>query len=182
MPHGAITTEYYAAQVIDFLAKNNLEKTHILGYSMGGYIGMYLAKHSPEKVMSLTTFATKWAWTSEVAEKEAAMLNPEKIEEKVPKFASNLATVHGETEWKILVNLIKDFLLHLGIVPTFSLSDFSNIEIPIKLGVGDRDLTVSIDETIAVYRQLSNAQLFVLPNTPHSFEKVNIDVLKRVML
>ena len=35
----------FATNVLDYLDRNKLEKTNLFGYSMGGYVAMYLAKH-----------------------------------------------------------------------------------------------------------------------------------------
>ncbi|HEX2900608.1 MAG TPA: alpha/beta hydrolase, partial [Bacteroidia bacterium] len=48
------------------------------------------------------------------------------------------------------------------------------IQIPIRIGIGDRDTMVSLEETISAYRLLPNAQLFVMPNTPHPIEKIDV--------
>jgi hypothetical protein len=40
---------------------------------------------------------------------------------------------------------------------------------------------VTLDETVAVYKQLPNAQLGVLPGTPHAFEQVNLSVLAQMI-
>ena len=39
--------------------------------------------------------------------------------------------------------------------------------------LGDRDKMVTLDETLEVYKNLPNAQLAVLPNTPHPIEMIN---------
>ena len=43
--------------------------------------------------------------------------------------------------------------------------------------LGDRDKMVTLDETVEVYKNLPQAQLAILPNTPHPIEKVNTDRL-----
>lgn len=47
--------------------------------------------------------------------------------------------------------------------------------------LGDRDKMVTLDETLAVYKQLPNAQCGVLPGTPHAFEQVNIPLLAQLI-
>jgi pimeloyl-ACP methyl ester carboxylesterase len=41
------TMALFAADVLQYMALAGLEKAAIFGYSMGGYVGMYLAKHLP---------------------------------------------------------------------------------------------------------------------------------------
>ena len=56
---------------------------------MGGYVALQLANKHPKYVQKIITLGTKFAWDKETAAKEVKMLNPEKIEEKIPAFAKN---------------------------------------------------------------------------------------------
>jgi pimeloyl-ACP methyl ester carboxylesterase len=176
-----LTMEGFRTQWIDFMDAHQLKSTHIFGYSLGGYVGMYLAQHHPEKVLSLFTMGTKWDWTEVSAQKETAFLNPAKMQEKVPKFTAQLAAIHGETRWVATVNAVRNFMLESGKSPIFSEADFKNIQIPVMIGVGDRDVTGNLDATIKVYRALPNAQFFVAPNTPHAFERADILLIFNVL-
>ena len=40
-----LTISYFAKEVLAFLDQNNIDKTNIFGYSMGGYVGLYIAKN-----------------------------------------------------------------------------------------------------------------------------------------
>jgi hypothetical protein len=54
---------------------------------------------------------------------------------------------------------------------------YQNLQHKILIGIGDKDVMVTLEETIEVYRKLPNAALVVLPNTQHPIEKVD---LKRI--
>ena len=185
IPENDFTMARFADEVIAYLDKKNIEQISIFGYSMGGYVGLYIAKHFPEKVIKLYTLATKLNWTIETAAKDASMLNPTIIKEKVPKYALALEQLHGPN-WEILMQKTAQMMLHLGENPTLKVADFEQITTPILLSVGDKDAMVSIEETVNAYRKLANAELFVMPNTIHSIEKVNANELahqiKRFML
>ena len=96
----------FASEVLEYLEENNIDKAHVVGYSMGGYVGMYLAAHFPDKIRSLVTLATKYHWDEEIAAREIKMLNPEKISTKVPDFAEQLKNgthpMIGNYYWKKL--------------------------------------------------------------------------------
>lgn len=162
----------FATQVIDFLQENKIEKIAVFGYSMGGYVGLYLARHHPEKIEKLMTFATKWDWNPSSAEKESKMLDPKSIEEKVPKYATYLQSLHGE-KWAILLTKTAEMMLELGTHPTLSQQDLKQIQIPVLVGVGDKDAMVSLEETLEIYRSLPNSQLLVLPGTPHPIDRID---------
>ena len=68
-------------------------------------------------------------------------------------------------------------MLHLGKSPALKADDFSQIEIPVQIAVGDKDVMVSIEESVGAYRKLPNARFLVLPNTQHPIERVNMDEL-----
>ena len=176
MPDGDFSIQNFAEEVIAFLNQNKIQKTNIFGYSMGGYVGLYLAKNFPERVDKLFTLATKWHWTLENAKRESEMLNPSIIKEKVPKYADSLLQLHG-ANWETLMQKTATMLLQLGANPTFKNSDFETIETPVLVGVGDKDIMVSLDETITVYRLLTNKQLLVLPNTTHPIDRINLQLL-----
>jgi pimeloyl-ACP methyl ester carboxylesterase len=166
----------FAQQVLAFLDKNKITKANVFGYSMGGYVGLYLAKHHPERMAKLFTLATKLDWTIEGSQKEVSLLNPEIIKEKVPKFAAALEKQHGQN-WKNLMNKTAEMMLELGKSPVIQKHYLSEITISALLAVGDKDGMVSIEETLQAYRQLPNGQFLVLPNTQHPIERVNQEEL-----
>lgn len=148
------------------------EAVTVFGHSLGGYIGLYLCKYFPEKINGLFTLGTKWHWTEEISKKETSMLNPEKMEEKIPKYVEHLKSIHKQ-DWKTLVNSIAFLMNDLGQNQYLEPENLKEINNPVRVGLGDRDAMVSIDETVNVYRALQNGQLQIFPNTPHPFEKLD---------
>jgi pimeloyl-ACP methyl ester carboxylesterase len=171
-----LTIAGFAQQVLYFLDENKIEKMNIFGYSMGGYVGLYLAKHHTERIERLFTLATKLDWTIEGSQKEASLLNPEIIKEKVPKFAAALEKLHGNNLGNLMFKTA-EMMLELGKTPAMKNDDFSQITTPTLMAVGDKDNMVSIEETLIVYRQLLTGQFLVLPNTQHPIERVNQEEL-----
>ena len=176
IPGNDLTIPRFAEEVLSFLNEASIEKIAVFGYSMGGYVGLYLARYFPERIEKLFTLATKLNWAEEGAQKESAMLNPETIKEKVPKYAAALKNLHGEN-WQTLMTKTAQMMLHLGKSPALKADDFSQIEIPVQIAVGDKDVMVSIEESAGAYRKLPNAQFLVLPNTQHPIERVSMDEL-----
>lgn len=171
--------EQFANDVINYMNKNNIASANIFGYSMGGYVALYLAKHFPEKVNKVFTFATKFLWTPEIAQKEIKMLNPEKIVEKIPAFAQQLLERHKPNDWKEVLSKTSAMMIDLGNNNCLQTNDYSSIKQHVLIGIGDKDNMVTLDETIAVYKNLPNANLFVMPFTQHPIEKVNNNILSQ---
>ena len=142
--------EFFASAVLNFMDENKLDKASVFGYSMGGYVAMYLAKHHPQKIDKVITLATKFHWDEAIATNEVKMLNPDKIEQKLPAFAESLKDMHAPIDWKTLLNKTADMLTALGQNNTLRQGDYASITTPSLLLLGDRDKMVMLDETLAV--------------------------------
>jgi len=169
--------EMFAEDVLYFIDRNGLGKVDIYGYSMGGYVALYIAKNYPEKVNRIFTTATKFHWNEETAQRESKTLNPKEISEKVPKFAEQLSQRHSPEDWKVVLKKTAEMMINLGRSKTLKDEDFSLIENKVLLSIGDRDNMVSLEETVDVYRRLKNASLLILPDTPHPIEKISAERL-----
>lgn len=167
----------FAAEVLAFMAAQGLDKVSVFGYSMGGYVAMYLAKHHPGKVDKIVTLATKYHWDEATAAKEVQMLDPDKIEQKVPAFADAQLKMHLPNDWKALMRKTAAMMLDLGKDNPMKTEDYAAIVAPAMLLLGDRDKMVTLDETLVVYRALPNARMGIMPGTPHPIEQVNTDML-----
>lgn len=167
----------FATEVAEYIAEYGLSEVYIFGYSMGGYVAMYLAKHHPELVSKIITLATKFDWDEATAAKEMKMLRAEVIEEKVPKFAKILSERHAPNDWKEVLQHTADMLHSMGANNPLKLKDYSKINTPSLILVGDRDKMITLEETVAVYKALPEAQMGVLPNTHHPIEQVNEEYL-----
>lgn len=169
--------EQFSTDVINYLQQNKIDKVNIFGYSMGGYVGLYLAKYYPEKINKVFTLATKFSWTPEAAQREIKMLDAARIKEKIPAFAQQLEKRHHPNDWKTILDKTAQMMIKMGDKNPLTLDDLETIEKSVLIGIGDKDTMVTLEETINVYRKLKNSNLIVLPNTQHPVEKVNIQRL-----
>jgi pimeloyl-ACP methyl ester carboxylesterase len=174
---GAFSIPGFVDFVKDYIDRHQLNRPVIFGYSMGGYVACYLSLKYPGSVGSIITLATKFYWDEATASAETKMLQPDILEQKVPKFAEALAQTHGAVHWKELLHQTARLLEGLGKQPALKKEDYPAITAPCLLLVGDRDKMVGIEETAAVYRSLPSARFAVLPATPHPIEQVPIDLL-----
>ena len=171
--------ETIAESVVDDMCALGIERADFFGYSMGGYVALQIAATHPDRIERIATLATKFAWTPEIATRETAMLEPATIRAKVPKFAAALEARHTGAGWEALLAQTADLMRALGDRPSLGSDVLSSIAKPVRIGVGDRDATVGIDESAAVARQLPHGELEVHPRTPHPFEKAPLDRIVR---
>src|SRR5690349_7993403 len=57
--------EQFAKDTLKYLDDNRLKEVDIFGYSMGGYVALWLAKQYPERVGKIITLGTKFDWSVE---------------------------------------------------------------------------------------------------------------------
>jgi pimeloyl-ACP methyl ester carboxylesterase len=166
------TVPSFAHYVQQYCADKNLQQVSIFGYSMGGYVALYQALQAPQLVRRIVTLATKFHWDEATAAREVKMLQPDLIEQKVPQFARALQERHAPTDWKDVLHHTAGLLTALGQQPLLTPENYQQLSLPCLLMLGDRDKMVSLEETVAVYQQLPQGQLAVLPNTLHPLDAV----------
>lgn len=155
---------------------------NIVGYSMGGYISIYIARHYPELVGRVITLATKYRWDEAIAAGEIKMLDADKIATKIPAFAKSLEERHTGIGWRPVLKNTARLMTGMGANNPLTIDDFKSISTPSLVAIGDRDKMVSLDETLEVYQSLPQAQLCVLPGTGHPIEQVDADMFSAIAL
>jgi len=185
--HGGLPVEnkfsidLFSNNVLAFLKENNLEKIDVFGYSMGGYVAMNLAVNHPTLISKIITLGTKFNWTSEGVEKEVQLLNPGIIEVKVPKFAHQLAEIHSDDNWKIVMQRTADMMYGLGNGKKIQLHQLEKVKQDVLITVGGKDVMVTIEESESVAEVLVNGELLVIDEFQHPIEKVDKQKLASII-
>lgn len=174
--------ELFARNLKDFLEEHNLHKPLVFGYSMGGYVALKLESLEASTFEKIVTLGTKFDWNRESSEKEAGMLNAEKIEEKIPAFANYLKSLHGENEWKTVLQKTAKMMLELGKKPSLRAYDFHHIQIPVQLLRGSNDTMVTKNETVNVKELLANGAYQEMIDWVHPINQVSSEELAQQLL
>jgi pimeloyl-ACP methyl ester carboxylesterase len=178
----AMSIEIFADNLLCFVEKNDLQNAAVFGYSMGGYVALYLQTLHPNIFQAIITLGTKFNWSVESAEQEVKMLNTEKIKEKVPTFAKYLENIQAPTNWELMMNQTIELMLRLGNKPLLTSENLNKISIPVTLCLGELDKMVSLEETQSVHQELKNSKVKILEGILHPIQmidpKVIIDLIK----
>jgi len=177
-----LSMELFAEETFAYIKSHALNNLHVFGYSMGGYVAMYLSSVHPGLIGKVVTLGTKYQWSPETAAREVKMLRPEIIEEKVPAFAAALAKKHGNNNWKPLLAATAAMLLQLGDSPLLNTARLQKISSEVLLMIGEKDNMVSPEETTATAQQLQKGSVQILTNTAHPIEQVDINMLSEKIL
>jgi pimeloyl-ACP methyl ester carboxylesterase len=175
--HQPFSMELFAADILRYMDGHGIERASLFGFSMGGYAALCVALKWPERVQKVIAFSTKLCWTPEIAARECAMMDPEKIAAKVPAFAAMLEERHKPNDWKTVLSKTQKLLTSLGNDSPLKMVDYQAIKSRVMLLMGDRDKMVTQEEVTEVYNTIPNACMGILPNTNHPIEQVDVLLL-----
>jgi pimeloyl-ACP methyl ester carboxylesterase len=173
IPDEPFSMQLFSEAVLGFMDEKEIPKANIFGYSMGGYVALYLAAHYPDRIARVATLSTKLDWTPEVAAGMNRMFDPEKIEAKVPHFAQALAAQHAD--WKALCRHTAAFLHDLGNGLGIPPDAYAKIDCPVTIGWGDEDNVVSAEESEHVASQIQKGRFEKLIGVKHQLELVDVE-------
>ena len=148
-----------------------IDRLHVAGYSLGGYLGLMLALSQPRRVATLLMHATKFYWTPDAVAKMQQQLDPDIMAQKVPTYADQLVKDHGGRQWRTLVRQASELTASLA-ADGISERQLRNLQLPVLVSVGDRDELVLLPEAFRLSRALPQGELLVLPNTRHPLQTV----------
>jgi pimeloyl-ACP methyl ester carboxylesterase len=181
LPGEPFSIKLFSDAAAAYIREHALQKVTIFGYSLGGYVAMYLARHQPELVDRVVTLGTKFHWDEAAAAKEIRMLDADTIIAKVPAFAAALAATHAPNDWRDVVRRTAQLLLEMGKDNPLKPEDHREIRTTALIMLGDRDKMVTFEETVGTYQALTNGQMAVLPGTPHAVEKADPSLIAYFM-
>jgi pimeloyl-ACP methyl ester carboxylesterase len=167
----ALRPERMVADLVGLLDYLKVDRAHVAGYSLGGYLGLMLHLTQPRRIPTLLMHASKFYWTREAVSNMRRQLNPDTMSEKVPSYATQLAQEHGGSHWRVLVRQAADLVAYLseqGITEGMA----ARAQCPILVSVGDRDEMVPLPEALRLSQIVQHGELLVLPGVRHPFNSV----------
>lgn len=182
---GELRIDQMADDLNGILDQLGLEEASVLGYSLGGCIGLLAGLKRPGRIKALVMHAVKFFWDEESVSTMVASLNPDTMLEKTPRYAQELkenhATVYGPEYWRTLLGTSADLVKTMPEQGP-SIEKAAGAKFPVLVSVGDHDQLVSLEEVIRLVRVLPKGELAVLPATSHPFQRVRINFFLPILL
>ncbi len=164
--------DMFASDLLNFMDEKEIDSTLIFGYSLGGYATLTAALQHADRFTKIMTLGSKFGWSPEIAEEEIKLINPEKIEIKLPQYAAYLDGIHAPQDWKKIMNNLAEMIHGLGNGKALTKSEFERIPNECYIGVGEEDSMVSIEETKPVAAAIPNAKFYSLKGAKHPISTI----------
>ena len=178
--------ELMADDVARLLESLNIEKAHILGVSMGGYIAQTLAINYPHKVKSLVLGCTSFGGPQSIPLTEEALQSMLKVEglnaEEVIRQGFKVAI--SPEFVRAYPDVVDQLVAWRSVNPTpryawerqfaaaraFNVeSQLNKINVPTLVITGSEDIVVPPQNSIMLAERISGAQLVIIPGGGHLF-------------
>lgn len=169
----------FANDAIKEINKHKVERINIFGYSMGGYVGMYLAKYFPHMVENLITLGTKFRWNPSVSKQFCEMIELQKLKKNSTVW-KKLVAKHGK-KTETLIQRLHQFFIEMGTDAPLKLEEFLSIESKTLILKGDKDDVITEEECRNVKEHIIQSEYKVIPNTSHAWEAVDIKHLSEII-
>ena len=193
-PPGSYTVEAFAQELCSLLTKLGIERSIIVGFSMGGVIAMRFALDSPGMTAALVIASSSseinqnavnrfLGWVEKANNQGFAGLvdaylegrfhpdfvrdNPEFIAGWKEEWTGN--DLHGWTQAALAMTRY-NYTAELG-----------NIRCPTLVVVGDKDVSVGVGGSVIMHRHIQGSQLEIIPNIGHGIAREKPEVFNRVL-
>ena len=170
-PTRSLSIPMLADDITSLMHQLGLERPIVAGYSLGGIVGIELARRG------LVSGAVVLAARTQTASRGRAAFDPENLRQRSPLWAQQLAEKHVEIPWEELA-------LELGLMletwPGFAREELAAITCPMLVVQGDRDLMVPLGQAEELAATVPGARLYVAPRAGHPELLYRPDAMKAV--
>lgn len=158
------STPLLAEDMAGLLDALGIERAHVIGYSLGGGVGLHLAAAHPERVRSLILIGT--GGTADPAgaddyEPEALLAAGQ------TEFIERLRTLHADAHGGDWAEHARQSARDWRRYPALADADWARLGMPMLLIGGERDPYASADRLDRIRRRCPQAETWVVPDTGH---------------
>lgn len=175
-----LSIEGIAAEMIALLDRERIERAFFVGYSLGGYAAVYLARHYPAHTAGACAIATKFVFDAETVERWVYLAQPERLSRPGNPRAGEMLLAHGG-DWQKLTLANAALFADLGRSAELTDADLGKIEPPVLLINSDKDPLVAWNETMNVGSRIPGARRAMFPGIAHPFRVVPAAAVGKVI-
>ncbi|NIK76780.1 pimeloyl-ACP methyl ester carboxylesterase [Paenibacillus castaneae] len=153
-----------ADDIVKYMDEMNVAKAHLIGYSLGANVGLYIAVHHQDRVASLTTIGT------------SGFCDPTGAEEFEPEwlvhtgqqdFINQMIERHEEAHRGNWQEYMRQSALDWRMYPQLSEEQLSRISCPVLLIAGEHDTFALEDKLKRLSFLINGSDYLIVPGGSH---------------
>ena len=187
--HGAseridtLTFEFLAQRLLDLLDHLKIERTHLVGSSMGGVTALLVALNNPERVDRLVLYRTNFHTDESMRAALDRMREPETWRQwGLDGFMRAAHEPQGGPEaWREVTRKVIEMVEPDKTSDQFTLEELRNVRAKTLIVGGDRDPIVPLGDLLTLHREIRHSALWVVPGATHvlAFEGWRREIFRR---
>ena len=144
-----------------------IERTHLVGYSVGGGVALHVASRYPDRIRSLVTIGTAGRVTPAVVA-NAGEFSPARLPSlRGQKYIDRLIANHYPAQRGNWQRLVSETIENWCTYPRLSMDDFGAIKAPALLIAGERDPLIGESDLVWLAERIPGAVYKIIPGAGH---------------
>lgn len=170
-----------ASDVVGWMGRQGLARAVVVGYSLGGTLALYLARHYAAHVIGACGLAPKHVFDERTVGHWVHLVQPERLGRPGNPRTQQLVRAHAPRDW-VEVARANERLFHaLGRAAPLPDADLAAIGVPVLLVSSDRDPVVPWDEVLSLARLVPGARVAMFYGAAHPLAAVPVLAVARVL-
>lgn len=163
-----MTVADFAADVVAYMDREGIARDVITGYSFGGLVALYIARHYPQRVTAVVALATKHVFDDATIAHWTHLVQPERLARPGNPRTAELETIHAPNDWRVVASENAKMFAALRQDPPLTQSDLRSIAVPVMVVSSNVDQIVPWNETLALAKRIpaSHVAMFYGPAHP----------------
>ena len=177
------TMRVLADDLVAWMDREGIARDLVGGYSFGGTLAFYLARHHPGRVTGVVGLAAKHDFGEATLRHWRHLLTHERLERLQlpgrPRRIEELARLHAPNTWQDVADMDTRLFETFAADPPLSHADLQAIRVPAMLVSSNVDPIVPWEETLALGRALPDAHVAMFLGPAHPLGAIPLHPIAR---
>jgi pimeloyl-ACP methyl ester carboxylesterase len=179
----SISTDAIARDLVEWLDREGIERAVLCGYSLGGTVALYMARHHPQRVRGVIALCTKVVFDTGVLGHLRHLLARERLERVGGPHATRareLSRIHAPNTWQAVADMNLGLVASFG-QPPLAEADFRAIAVPVMVVSSNADQLVPWEEAVELARLVPGSHLAMFYGPGHPLRAAPLLAIARTI-
>jgi pimeloyl-ACP methyl ester carboxylesterase len=156
-----------ADDVVAYLDSRQIARAYLFGYSFGGYLALYLARHFPQRLDGICVLAVKYVFDEPTVKRWTHLTNPERLRRPGSPRPAELTRTHFPQDWAAITTINQNLFKEFGANPPLTEADLRSLALPAFVVSADQDQLVPLPETHALGKLIPGSLVGIFSGEAH---------------